>query len=298
MKAQTFHPFRSEKAQKQYLDLYDKKAEMWPIPSETKMINTSFGQTFVRISGPDDASPLILLPGANGNSLSWLPNIKALSTYYKTYAIDNICDYGRSIYSHQIKSLDDLIKWLDELFNGLKLKEKINLMGLSYGGWQTAQYALCFPQRINKIVLLAPASTVLPLSIKFRLHGFLCIFPFQYFTKKFTLWMFEDLIKKSETIRRSTEKSVKDLFLAKKCFKPIRFVNPTVLKDEQLQDIKVPTLYLVGENDKIYSPQKAIERLNKIAPQIKTEIIPNAGHDLTISQAEIVNSKILEFLQS
>jgi len=56
--------------------------------------------------------------------------------------------------------------------------------------------------------------------------------------------------------------------------------------------------YMVGENEKMYSAQEAVERLNKIAPQIKTEIILNSGHDLAFSQAEIVNSKILEFLQS
>jgi len=43
---------------------------------------------------------------------------------------------------------------------------------------------------------------------------------------------------------------------------------------------------------------KAIERLNEIAPQIITEVIPSAGHDLTIVQAEMVNTKVLEFLKS
>jgi pimeloyl-ACP methyl ester carboxylesterase len=73
--------------------------------------------------------------------------------------------------------------------------------------------------------------------------------------------------------------------------------NPPVLKDQELCSIKVPTLYLVGENEKLYSAQKAVQRLNKVAPHIKTEIIPNAGHDLEIVQAEMVNRKILDFLK-
>ncbi len=59
----------------------------------------------------------------------------------------------------------------------------------------------------------------------------------------------------------------------------------------------MPALYLVGENEKIYSAQEAVQRLNKVAPHIKTEVIPNAGHDLTIVQAEMVNRKVLEFLK-
>ena len=74
-------------------------------------------------------------------------------------------------------------------------------------------------------------------------------------------------------------------------------INPTVLTDEQLRSINVPTLYLVGENEKIYSASKTIERLNEIASQIRTEVIPHAGHDLTIVQVEMVNTKVLEFLK-
>ena len=49
--------------------------------------------------------------------------------------------------------------------------------------------------------------------------------------------------------------------------------------------------------EKIYSAQKAIQRLRKVAPNIETEVIPNAGHDLTIVQAEMVNTKVLKFLK-
>ena len=36
--------------------------------------------------------------------------------------------------------------------------------------------------------------------------------------------------------------------------------------------------------------------LNRVAARITTEVIANAGHDLTIAQTERVNQKILEFL--
>lgn len=55
--------------------------------------------------------------------------------------------------------------------------------------------------------------------------------------------------------------------------------------------------YLVGENEKIYSAKKAVQRLNTIAPHIKTEIILGAGHDLVSVQAGMVNEKVLEFLK-
>ena len=86
------------------------------------------------------------------------------------------------------------------------------------------------------------------------------------------------------------------MFVGLRSFKPIRLVNPTVLTDEEWQSIRVPTLFLVGENEKLYSAHEAVARLETVAPQINVELIPNAGHDLTLVQAELVNGKILEFL--
>ena len=292
-----YHPFRSAKAKEEYLKLYDMRAKKWPVVSESRTVDTSYGQTFVRISGPVGAPPLVLLHGIGGNSLQWLPNIEALSECHRTYAVDNIYDYGRSVYTRTIKGADDFVNWLDELFSILELGDNINLMGLSYGGWLTSQYALRFPDRLNKIVLLAPAGTVLPLRLEWMMRAILCAVPHRYFTKSFMYWLLEDLVQKDEASRVMVEEWVDDSFMAIKCFKRKSMVNPTVLEDRELQSIKVPALYLVGENEKIYSAQEAVQRLNKVAPHIKTEVIPDAGHDLTIVQAEMVNRKVLEFLK-
>ena len=52
---ESYHPFKSEKAKGTYLAYYDEHAKRWPIASEDKLVETSFGQTFVRFSGPKDA---------------------------------------------------------------------------------------------------------------------------------------------------------------------------------------------------------------------------------------------------
>jgi len=47
----------------------------------------------------------------------------------------------------------------------------------------------------------------------------------------------------------------------------------------------------------LYSAHEAIDRLNLVAPYIQTEMIPDAGHDLTIVQSVLVNEKVIEFLK-
>jgi pimeloyl-ACP methyl ester carboxylesterase len=56
-------------------------------------------------------------------------------------------------------------------------------------------------------------------------------------------------------------------------------------------------LFLAGEHEVIYSAEKAIRRLKRVAPQVTAEIIPAAGHDLTVAQPAMVNQRILEFLK-
>jgi pimeloyl-ACP methyl ester carboxylesterase len=297
MEITPYHPFRSAEAKERYLQSYDMWAKRWPVPSETRTVDTSYGQTFVRISGPVDAPPLVLLPGANATSLMWTPNIEALSERHRTYAVDNIYDFGRSVYTRPIENADDFAQWLDELFSRLELGDHFSCMGLSYGGWLTSQYALRFPNRLDKIVLLAPASTILPLRSELLIRAVLCLLPHRYFVKSMMYWILEDSVKKDEASRALVEEAVDGMFLGLRCFKPKRLPNPTVLEDEELQSIKVPTLYLVGENEKIYSAQQAIQRLNDVAPHIRAEVILNAGHGLTIEQAEVVNGKVLEFLK-
>lgn len=291
-----YHPFRSDHAKKRYLEMYDKWSKEWPVASETRMVDTSYGQTFIRISGPKAASPLVLLPGASATSLMWLPNIEALSKFYRTYAVDNIYDFGRSVFTRPIKTPDDFVNWLDELFNALELGNQINLMGLSYGGWLTSQYALRFPGRLDKIVLLAPASTVLPLSSEFVRHASIAIVPHRRFTKSAMSWLMTDWVKEDSSRQRLFDDWTESIYLGSRCFKPKMLVSPTVLTDKELQSLKVPSLYVVGENEKIYSAQAALERLGRVAPRIETKLIHDAGHDLTIVQSKMVNEIVLEFL--
>ena len=69
-----YYPFKSVKAQEQYLNYYDKRAREWPVASESRIVETSYGKTFIRISGSITASSLVLLPSISATSLIWQPS--------------------------------------------------------------------------------------------------------------------------------------------------------------------------------------------------------------------------------
>jgi pimeloyl-ACP methyl ester carboxylesterase len=293
------HPFKSTKAKDNYLKYYKERSEKWPVASETRMVETSQGETFVRISGPGDAPPLVLLASGGATSLFWIPNVETLSEHFRVYAIDNIYDFGLSVHTRAFRSSDDLMDWLDELFDALGLGNDINLMGLSYGGWLTSLYALHSPERLRRIVLIAPAATIFDLPGEWAWRGILSAIPSKYIMKRVMVnWLFEDLIKNGEEADQVlVDEYITDAMMALRCFKFKMPIPPTVLTDDELRSIEVPALFLVGENEKIYPSQQALDRLHAVAPRIHAEIIPGAGHDLTIIQAELVNGKVVDFIK-
>jgi pimeloyl-ACP methyl ester carboxylesterase len=226
----------------------------------------------------------------------WLPNVSSLSQNYRVHAVDNIFDFGRSVCKRPMRRTMDLVNWLDELFDELRLADDIILAGVSYGAWIASQYALRHSGRLQKLVLLAPVMTVLPLRAAFILRAMLCAIPHRRFTKNFIYWLAADAVARGNVSRRWIDAMVDDGYLGLRSFKPNRPVSPTILTDEELREMSVPTLFMVGENERIYSARDAVARLSRVAPQITTELVPNAGHDLTIAETALVNEKILEFL--
>ena len=291
------HPFRSAAKKQRYLAHYDARAERWPVVSETRMVDTSWGATFVRISGPSDGPPLVLLPGANATLLMWETNIEAFSREHRVYAVDNIFDFGRSVYIRNLKTPADFVSWFDELLDALGV-EKIRLAGLSYGGWIASEYAMEHPGRVEKLVLLAPAATVMWFSADFIKKGLMCMIPHKHFVKSMMYWALPDAAAGNAEQRQMAEEAADNAWLGIRCFKPKQMVAPRVLSDEQLRSLAPPTILLIGENEVIYSGSgaDAIRRVNSVAPQITTELIPDCGHDLTLVQPGFVNRLILDFL--
>jgi len=292
-----YHPFRSEIAKKKYLDYYNSKAKEWPLESEERMVNTSHGQTFVRISGPKDAPALVLLPGGGSNSLMWKNSIEALSINYRTYALDDIYDWGKSVYQKRVNSPEAIAKWLNELFTALELGDSINLLGYSYGGWRASQFLLEHPERLNKVILLSPAGTVCSGNKEFYKQAMRGFLPHRYFMKKAMYWTCENLVQTEEG-RTIADELLDANMLSISSFKTKIPPFLSVLSNTELQNIKVPVLYLDGDKNKVLSPKRAVERLARLAPEIKTEIIPNSGHGLIFTHPDIVTAKILDFLNN
>ncbi len=295
MSIPAWFPYRSAESRDSYLAFYDSVlGKQWPVDSEERMIPTSYGQTFARITGPSDAPPLVLLPGAVGTSVMWAPNIRDLSKDCRTYAVDQIGDVGRTTCVKPVRRIVDLLAWLDELFDGLGLRERINLAGCSYGGWLTLQYAAHAPHRLSSIIPLAPGGAVLRISKKFMFRLILAGVFSRWLLRPLLCWIFADMARKDP---RRIDSLLSELRMGMRSLAPRSLPMPPAWTDAEWTALNVPTLLLVGEHETIYDPEAVLRRLKRVAPHVKVEIIPGAGHDLTFAQAELVDRRIIEFVK-
>lgn len=291
------HPFRSEKARERYLAQYDRRSAAWPLPSTTRMVDTSFGQTFVRTSGPPGAQPLVLLPGIGSPGHTFSQNVPDLADRFAVHAVDNIHDNGRSIEleSNPVKDTDDFTRWLDEVLTGLGLGEAVDIVGLSYGGWLAANYALRYPKRVRRLVLLAPAGILAPIGWSFVWRALLCLLPCRCFMRSFMAWSATDMQKTPAQIAKLDE-MVDDAYLAIRSFKSRRMVPPMPLADEQWRQLTVPTLLVAGTKEVFFPAEESLARVGVLVPTMERHLIPGAGHDLFVARAAEVDARIVEFL--
>jgi pimeloyl-ACP methyl ester carboxylesterase len=282
--------FTTPEGRAKYMAAYDAMFTLWKVPHDSIDIKTAYGTTHINASGPGDGLPLVLLHAAGMSSPTWFANIAALSADHRVYAVDVIGHAGKSTVECIMEKRLDYAEWLREVFDGLDI-ERGYLLGHSYGGWLTLNMALTYQVRLRKIVLLAPAASIYPMNFLTKLGLHLTVFKF---LRPSARSMFKMMASKG-TVFEETFIHLMEM-VTKYGVSALMF--PTVYTDEELKQIELPALLLIGAGEMIYNPKKAIERAQRLMPNLTAEIIPNVGHTLNMEQPEIINTRILEFLSN
>ncbi len=213
-----------------------------------------------------------------------------LSRHYRLYAVDTIGSASKSVAIQPLKHRADFVGWLNDVLNELEIAQT-HLLGHSHGGWLALNFVLSAPERVKRMLLLAPAASLLPLVGQFYLRGIptvLC--PIRPLIASFMRWMMVEGFAVNELF-------VEQFVLGMKHFRPQIWVLPSVFADDELQQIKAHTLLLIGAKEVIYNPELAVKRAQALIPHIEAEIVPNASHGLPMEQPTLVNERILSFLK-
>lgn len=60
---------------------------------------------------------------------------------------------------------------------------------------------------------------------------------------------------------------------------------------------EIDALLLIGDNEVISDPARALERARQLIPDFEGELVPGCRHDMCSSRHHIVDARVLEFLK-
>jgi len=297
-------PFKSPEGEAEFMAAYEATLKLWPVAYEPMDITGRYGRTHLVASGSKDAPTLVLLHMFFTSLTQWAANIADLSRDYRVYAIDVIGQPSKSIPDQPLKSRQDCVAWLSGILNALEI-ESTNLVGASFGGWFTLNYALSAPKRLNKIALLSPAGGFLPLAKQFYVRGMLSNFiPMRFMMESFVRWMTYQENMLDPSTRLIMNCLTDQMYLGARYFRQpaemTKFISSVLqdpFSDEELRGMQVPTLLLIGQQEVLYDSKAALERARRLIPNFEDELVPRANHEMTVSKHEFVDRRLLEFLQ-
>lgn len=151
--------FKSDAAKAKVRGWHERFRARVKAPVTSREVQTRFGRTHVLVAGPEGAPAVVALHGAMASSAHLLVELEHLVAKYRVYAVDVI---GQSVMSEDTRlsvKNDDYGVWLGEVLDGLGL-ERVNLLGISWGGFAAQRFAAVAPQRLSKLALLVPAGMV------------------------------------------------------------------------------------------------------------------------------------------
>jgi pimeloyl-ACP methyl ester carboxylesterase len=147
--------YKSEAGARLLRERYLEALQAWPVPHEQVRVPTPEGETFVLVSGPAEAPPLVLLHGSGSNSAEWAHRIPALIERFRVFAVDVIGEPGLSAETRPPLDSDRYTTWLDAVLDHFDVSRAAFLTS-SFGGWLALDHATRRPERVAALALRCP----------------------------------------------------------------------------------------------------------------------------------------------
>jgi pimeloyl-ACP methyl ester carboxylesterase len=278
----------SEGARQKFMVAYERAFALWPQPQEDLDIETATATTRVHAYRPHpNGPPVVLLTGAGFNASAWYPHVKALAEDGPVYGIDMPGDPNPSVWREPLTPPASCAAWLDELLS--KLSDRpAHLVGQSYGGWVAMNQAIRAPGRVASITLLDPAGLT-KLDARFwwwlSISGLATLTPVPL-RRRLARWLDNPVMLQQELMTL--------LWAGSRGYR-MEPKFPDVLTDDQLGQIRVPTLLITGARSALITPKEARDRASHM-PHAEVAVVP--GSHGSFDRIDALNDKMAAFIKA
>jgi len=252
---------------------------------------------YYEITGNTQSSKtIVFLNGLSQSTVAWLLMLPYFKNDYKVVLVDFIFQ-GQSSKDAEWRNFDRHAQDIKELLDDLKI-DNATIAGLSYGSLVAQHFALLYPKKLNKLILMSTFAHKTPYydAIEtawwnaLQVGGYSLMLDVMlpsvlsenYFTKPIIPI---DLMKQARTDANNDSAAL---------FKLMRATKERPDYRPMLKNISTPTLIIHGEKDLLLSVHLATE-VHKAIPNSILEIIPNVGHTLNLEAIAKTSELILNF---
>lgn len=269
--------YKSPAGKREIMALYDAVLVRWPVAHETFNLPTRHGDTFIIASGEKSAPPLVLLHGSASNAVSWVGDVVEYSQHFRVYAVDLPGEPGKSAENRPAWDGPGFAEWLEDVLDGLKI-QKTALLGISQGGWTALKFATNRPERVARLVLLAPGG-VMPTRLSFILSAVILSMLGHWGAERISR-----IVLGKQPIHPEAVKFMDAIYTHFKA----RIGKEYLFSDDELKRLNMPTLLLGGAEDALFRMEGVVTRMQKIVPLLKAVLIPDMGHALVNLSGQII----------
>jgi len=261
-----------------------------PRPAKEAVV---FGQKIKYVeagSGP----VVVLLHGLGGNSTNWAFNIDALAQKFRVVVPDQV-GFGQSDKPLINYRVGTYVDFLDKFLAELKV-ERASLVGNSMGGWVAAAYAVKYPAKVERLVLVDAAGFAPPK--EFDLNALSGLNPStRDEMKRLAGMVFYNPLFKSDAavdVLLAQRLSAGDGYTIQRLVESI-YKSDDML-DGKLRAIKQPVLLVWGREDGLTSLAREGERFKREIPGAQLVVFEQCGHVPQVEKAAEFNAAVLKFL--
>jgi pimeloyl-ACP methyl ester carboxylesterase len=283
--------FTSAAAKDRFARAYERAMADLPPPERILDVRTSFGVVRVyRFAGAQPRkAPLVLLPGRASASPVWADNLPALLKLRSVYTIDLLGEPGLSIQDRPITSDADQAQWVHEVL--LQLSEpRVHLVGLSIGGWTTANLLVNQPSKVTSATLLDPVYVFSDLSLEAILRSIPA--SVRWFPKAwrddFASWTAGGAPVKDVPVAQMIDAGMQTYAL--------HLPAPSRIPEDRIAVIRQPVLVIMAGRSPMHDSAAAADLARRNLQQGTVRVYPEASHAINGEYPNEIAADIDAFL--
>ena len=261
--------YRSAAGREAVADAYRDWMKRLDRPLEASRIKTHLGHAHSLVVGEGDGPAIVALAGTNFPAVASAPLLGLADRGHRVFAVDLVGQPGRSEGRRLEPSSPEMVRWLEEVVDGLGLPT-VHLVGHSLGGHVALHFAAARARRVRRLVLICPSGLMrlrVPARVLVPTLAWLAR-PGRRSSRALLRQMsepggdVEDLVPWMTAVGRHVRTSL----------------APRPLPASVLDSVERPVLVIAGERDPFLPGGRLAATVGRRMPQGETIVVPGGSH--------------------